>query len=224
MNPILAVALKDLSLEGRSREVLSGAAFFAVLVLMILGFALGPDSQRLRDAGPGVLWVAIAFASVLAAGRAWTGEQESEALEGLLLYPVSLEGVYLGKLLANFVLMLGLCVITVPLAFLLYGLPIPLERAPLFLLFLILGVLGFCVISTFYGALTVSLRAREALLPVLMFPILIPVVLGSVKGTALLGSSGPLPSEITTWLGLLAAFDLIYLVVASLAFPAAVEG
>ncbi|MBB6098182.1 heme exporter protein B [Deinobacterium chartae] len=218
---VRALALKDLRAELRSRDVLGATVFFAGLVILILGFALGPDQGRLQAAAPGILWTAVAFASVLAAGRAFAVEQESGALESLTLYPVPHELLYLGKLAAHFVLLLVLAAVVTPLSLIIYDLS-PGSRWPLLLLTVFLGVLGFAAVSCFYAAITVNLRAREALLPVLMFPVMVPVVLATVKSTALIVSGG-LDSEITSWLGLLLVFDAVTLVVASLTFPYALE-
>ncbi len=225
MKTIFTVMLKDLRLEGRSRDVLSSTLFFSALVMLILGFALGKESKVLVLAGPGILWTAIAFSSVLASGRAWASEAESEALEGLLLYPVPLERIYLGKTLANFILMLALSLIASPIAWVMYNF-FPTSSGILgflcYLLTLFLGVLGFSIVSTFYAALTSSLRAKEALLPILMFPVLVPVVLGAVNATSILATGGNI-SEALTWVALLFGFDLMYVIASSLLFPFIVE-
>lgn len=224
MNPwhvILTIAAKDWRIEGRARDVLTATIFFAGLVVMILAFAFGPETVRLRQAAPGVLWVAIAFASILAASRAFASEAEDGALEALLLYPVPHELIYLGKLLSNIGLMLMLALLVVPLTILLYDVKVS-ERLPLLLLTVFLGVIGFSIISTFQSSLTVNLRARESLLPVLIFPLVVPVVIGAVKATTLIvtGGSGV---EIWGWLRLLIGFNVVYVTVCTLVFPFAVE-
>jgi heme exporter protein B len=224
MNPwrvILIIAAKDWRIEGRARDVLTATIFFAGLVVMILAFAFGPQTTRLREAAPGVLWVAIAFASILAASRAFASEAEDGALEALLLYPVPHELIYLGKLLSNVGLMLILALLVVPLTVLLYDVKVG-ERLPLLLLTVFLGVVGFSIISTFQSSLTVNLRARESLLPVLIFPLVVPVVIGAVKATTLIvtGGSG---NEIWGWLRLLIGFNVVYVTVCTLVFPFAVE-
>jgi heme exporter protein B len=224
MNPwrvILIIAAKDWRIEGRARDVLTATIFFAGLVVMILAFAFGPETTRLREAAPGVLWVAIAFASILAASRAFASEAEDGALEALLLYPVPHELIYLGKLLSNVGLMLILALLVVPLTVLLYDVKVG-ERLPLLLLTVFLGVVGFSIISTFQSSLTVNLRARESLLPVLIFPLVVPVVIGAVKATTLIvtGGSG---NEIWGWLRLLIGFNVVYVTVCTLVFPFAVE-
>jgi heme exporter protein B len=224
MNPwhvILTIAAKDWRIEGRARDVLTATIFFAGLVVMILAFAFGPQTVRLREAAPGVLWVAIAFASILAASRAFASEAEDGALEALLLYPVPHELIYLGKLLSNVGLMLILALLVVPLTVLLYDVKVG-EKLPLLLLTVFLGVIGFSIIATFQSSLTVNLRARESLLPVLIFPLVVPVVIGAVKATTLIVTNGS-GNEIWGWLRLLIGFNIVYVTVCTLVFPFAVE-
>lgn len=213
--------LKDLRLEGRSRDVLSLTAFFAGLTVLIMGFAFGPDEGALQRAAPGVLWVALAFASVLAAGRAWAAEVESGALESLLGYPGAHEWLFLGKALANALLLFvlaGFCTVVVSVL-----MNVSFGPWPLLLLTLVLGTLGLALVNTFYAAITVNLRAREALLPVLSFPILIPVTIGAVKSTVLLAGGDPNMDDYWAWTRLLIGFDLLTLLVAAFAFPHALE-
>ena len=223
MNPwrvILTIAAKDWLIEGRARDVLTATVFFAGLVVMILAFAFGPETTRLREAAPGVLWVAIAFASILAASRAFASEAEDGALEALLLYPVPHELIYLGKLLSNVGLMLMLALLVTPLTVLLYA--VNVGSAAMLALTVFLGVIGFSIIATFQSSLTVNLRARESLLPVLIFPLVVPVVIGAVKATTLIVTNGS-GIEIWGWLRLLIGFNIVYVTVCTLVFPFAVE-
>lgn len=220
MRAALTVFLKDLRLEGRSKDVLSTTLFFSGLVVLIMGFAFGPDTGKMRDAAAGVLWCALALASVLASGRAWASEQESGALESLLLYPAAHEWLYLGKAAANALLMLLLGAVTAVLTALFFD--IHFADLGLLALTLTLGVLGLSLVSTFYAAITVNLRAKEALLPVLSFPIIIPVMIGAVKSTALL-TGGMNLDDYWAWTRLLFGFDVVTLLVATFAFPHAVE-
>ena len=218
---IRAIAAKDWRVEGRARDVLSATLFFAVLVVTILAFAFGPEPSKLREAAPGILWVAIAFASILAASRAFASESEDGALEALLLYPVPHELIYLGKLLGNLGLMLVLALIITPFTLTLYGVGVAGRELP-FILTVLLGVMGFSIISSFQSALTINLRSRESLLPVLIFPIVVPVVIASVKATVGLITQDP-SVDVWGWIRLLAGFNVVYLVVCTLIFPYAVE-
>lgn len=221
----LTVAFKDWQLAGRTRDVLTSAVFFAGLLMLILGFALGPE--RLSFAAPGVLWSALALSAAIAAGRAFAAEQEAGALEALTLYPAPHEALYLGKLLGTLAQLLLLALIIVPLAVLVLGLVPAPGAAPAVWLWLtltvLLGLVGFGATSCFYAAITVNLRAREALLPVLAFPVMVPVVLASVRATELLLGNG-LESEWGAWLQFLALYDLASVVVSTLLFPYAIEG
>lgn len=218
---IWTIARKDWRVEGRARDVLGAALFFAGLVVVILGLAFGPEPARLRAAAPGILWVSLAFGTVLAAGRAYAAEAEAEALESLLLYPVPHELVYLGKLAGTLGQLLVIALAVVPFTLLLTGLDVG-AAWPRLALAVALGTLGLSLVASFHSALTVNLRAREALLPVLMFPVVVPVVLGAVRATGLIVTDGP-ASEVNAWLSLLVGFDVVYAVACTLAFPFAVE-
>lgn len=220
LNAVLSVARKDLLLELRSKEVTIATLFFSGLVLVILAFALGPNEAALRNASAGVLWVALAFAGVISASQSYQSELEDSSLEQLLLYPVPRATLFLGKLLANWLFMLALGVLLLPVSAAVFG--AALGNLPWLLLTIALGTLGFSLIATFYAALTANLRARESLLPVLIFPIIVPVILASVRASSevmLLGN----PAEGRSWVQLLAGFDLVYLVVCTAIFPFVVE-
>lgn len=221
LSAVLSVARKDLLLELRSKEVTIATLFFSGLVLVVLAFALGPNEAALRNASAGVLWVALAFAGVISASQSYQSELEEGALEQLLLYPVPRATLFLGKLLANWLFMLTLGVLLLPLSAAVFGATIS-SNVLWLLLVIALGTLGFSLIATFYAALTANLRARESLLPVLIFPIIVPVILASVRASSavmLLGN----PAEGRSWIQLLAGFDLVYLVVCTAIFPFVVE-
>ncbi len=221
LGTVLNVARKDLLLELRSKEVTIATLFFSGLVLVILAFALGPDETALRNASAGVLWVALAFAGVISASQSYQSELEENALEQLLLYPVPRATLFLGKLLANWLFMLVLGVLLLPVSAAVFGAELG-THLPWLLLTVALGTLGFSLIATFYAALTANLRARESLLPVLIFPIIVPVILASVRASSEVMLAGN-PAEGRSWVQLLAGFDLVYLVVCTAIFPFVVE-
>lgn len=207
---IFAIVRKDLTQELRSRAVLMATLFFAGVTLVIMGFAAGGESDILRAIGPGSLWVALAFAGVITASQSWVNEHEDGAMEQLLLYPVPRAVIYVGKLLANWIYLGSLALILLPVSLVLFDISLG-ERWPLIIVVLLLGTLAFSIIGSFYAALTSSLRARESLLPLLMFPVVIPALLASV------GASSELMYFHDTalaldWLRLLVAFVLVYLV------------
>ena len=218
---VLAVARKDLLQELRSKAVTVATLFFAAITLVVLAFAVGPSPAALANAAPGGLWVALAFAGVISAAQSYAAELEEGAFETLLLYPIPRATIFLGKLLANWVYMSLLGMLMVPLTVLLFGATLGSDW-PWLLLTVLLGTLGFALIATFYAALTANLRARESLLPVLMFPVVVPVLLGAVRATGEIVRLGNL--EIARdWLQLLLGFDLTYLVVCTAIFPFVVE-
>jgi heme exporter protein B len=219
--PILAMAGKDLRQELRSRAVTVATLFFAAITLVVLAFAVGGDQTLLRTIAPGALWVALAFAGVISAAQSYAAEGEEYAFEQLLLYPVPRASIYLGKLLANWLYMAVLAALMLPVTAVLFDLPLgPLW--PLLLLTLALGTLGFALIATFYAALTANLRARESLLPVLMFPVVVPILLAAVRATIALTQLEN-PALAQDWLQLLLGFDLVYLVTCTAIFRFVVD-
>jgi heme exporter protein B len=208
-----AIARKDGLAELRGRHVLVSTLFFAGLVLLLFGFALGPDSRRLAEAAPGLLWLAIVFAGLLAVGRLHLLETDDSALEQLTLYPVERHAIYLGKALAGFATMAVLGIVLLGVVAILYGLDV-VTAWPALVLTVVLGAFGFAAIGTFYAALTVRLRAREVMLPLLMLPIVAPLLLAAVNATAAALAGDPL-GELGMWLQLLGAFDVVMVVIAA---------
>jgi heme exporter protein B len=218
---VVAIARKDLLQEVRSRAVTVATLFFSAVTLVMMAFAMGQDADLLRRSAPGVLWVALAFAGVITASQSYQSDLEEGAFDQLLLYPVPRAAVFLGKLLANWLFMLVLGLLMTPVTLVLYGAPAG-PGAWLLPATLTLGTLGFAVVATFYAALTANLQAREALLPVLMFPVVVPVLLGAVRSSEALISlqNAALAGG---WLQLLAAFDLVYFVTCTAIFHLVVE-
>jgi heme exporter protein B len=205
-----AVARKDGLAELRGRHALGSTLFFAAIVLLLFGFALGPDSGRLAEAAPGLLWLAVVFAGILAMGRLHLLETDDGALEQLALYPVARRAIYAGKALAGFAAMLGLGLVLLAIVAVLYGIDVR-PAAPALIAVVLLGSLGVAAVGTFYAGVTVRMRAREVLLPLLMLPVLAPLLLASVNATAAALSGDPF-GELASWLQLLAAFDVVMLV------------
>ena len=183
--------------------------FFAAIVLLLFGFALGPDSARLAAAAPGLLWLAVVFAGLLAVSRLHLLETDDGALEQLALYPVSRRAIYAGKALGGFAVMLVLGIVLLGAVGILFGVEVATAPIPL-LSTVVLGAAGVAAVGTFYAGLTVSLRAREVMLPLLMLPVLAPLLLAAVKATAAALAGDPL-GELGAWLQLLVAFDVLML-------------
>ncbi len=210
-----AVLRKDVLLEARSRVNINAMLFFAGMVLLVFSFALGPGRAQLQAAAGGILWLAFIFAGLLAFGRIYQLEAENYAFEGLLLVARNRSAIYAGKMLGATLVMLLIEAVVLPLMAILYNLDLS-GSALLLVLVGVLGTLGFAAIGALYGALTMSLRAREVLLPLLLLPVTVPVLLGAVKATtyALAGQTG----QIGQWIELLAAFDVIFVTAGLLMF------
>lgn len=217
----LTVARKDARSELRGRHATISTLFFAAIVLLLFGFALGPDSARLADAAPGLLWLAIVFAGLLAVGRLHEAETEDGALEQLALYPVARHALYAGKALAGFAAMLVLGGVLLPVVALLYRVDVLAAALPL-LATLVLGAAGFAAVATCYAALTVRMRSRELLLPLLVLPVVAPLLLAAVKATTAALSGDPL-GELGAWLGLLAAFAALMLIAGAVTYRFALD-
>jgi heme exporter protein B len=206
----LAIARKDARAELRGRQATVSTLFFAALVLLLFGFALGPDARRLTEAAPGLLWLAIVFGSLLSVTRLHQLEIEDGAFDELARYPVERYAIYLGKLLAGLAAVLVLGGVLLPVVAILYGISLG-EAWPALLATVLLGAVGLAAVGTFYAGVTVRMAAREVMLPLLMLPVVAPLLLAAVKATtaALLGN--PL-GDLGAWLQLLAAFDLVMIV------------
>ncbi len=216
-----AIAWKDLTTERRSKAGINAVAFMGILVLLLFGFAIGPDTATLRSAAAGALWLAILFAGVLAFNRSYQLELDGGALESLLLYPGARWSIFAGKLIANMVFVLIVEAIVIPVALILYQVSLP-AGWPALVAVTVLGTVGFVTLGTFYSAMSSRSRAREVLLPLLLFPMLIPVLLAAVEASTSLLAGDPM-REAGAWVRLLSAFDIIFLVATTLAFEYVIE-
>ena len=216
-----AIAWKDLTSERRSKAGFNSVVALAVTILVMFGFALGPDAQAIRDAAPGAIWLAVLFAGVLAFNRSYQVELDGGALEQLILYPGTRRAIFAGKLLANFAFVALMLVIVITVGVVLFQVRIPAEW-PALVAILVLGAIGLVTLGTFYAAMASRSRAREVLLPLLLFPMLVPVLLAAMEATkALLG--GNLMGDAGAWARLLVAFDVVFLVATFLAFEFVIE-
>lgn len=218
---VFAIAGKDIRLELRTRTSLLSAAVFAALMLIVFNFARDPTAVATLDLAPSVLWVTVAFASVVAMNRAFTVERENNAFDGLLLAPVSRELLYLGKYLANLVFVLVVEAIALPLFVLFFNLDLGRAFAPL-VLTLLLATAGFVAVGTLFSAMVAKTRFAELMLPILLLPFMVPPLILAVKVTVPLLADRPL-SEIVPGLNFLAVYDVVFLTLAVLLFPAVVD-
>lgn len=205
------VAGKDLRVELRSREIVYTMAFFAALVVVIFSFAFPRDIRLVRPAAPGMLWVAIAFAGTIGLGRAFDRERENDTMRALLLAPIPRLAVFLGKALAITVLVLVVAAVVAPLLALFLGAPLFEEPGPLALA-LLLGAIGFANAGSVFAATLLKVRSRDVLLPVVLYPILIPLFVAGTSATEALVAAPADLDQAYYWIGFLGIYDAVFLV------------
>lgn len=205
----LLILRKDVTIEVKSREVLYTTLFFAVSTILIFSFGLVKEGQAPPDAAAAILWIAIAFAGTLALGRTFERERYGETLRALLLAPGPRPALYVGKLLGMLAL-LGIAeLLLVPLIAFLFQAAL-ISRPLLLLALLAGGTTGFCAVGTLFAAMLVRVRSRDVLLPIVLYPITIPVIIAGVRGTAALLASPPDEATAVMWIGILLAFDTVF--------------
>ena len=218
----LIVAWKDLVVERRSKETLNSLLFFSLALLFVFQFTLGPDRERLGAVLPGVLWLGFILSGVLGLGRTFMVERDNDCWEALLLAPGDKSAVYVGKLVASLALMLVVEATVLALFTVFFNVDLG-PALPGLALVIVLGTLGIAAVGALFAAMTSQVRARELLFPVLLLPVLVPVLLGTVKATEALLLREPLAS-VAHWWQLLVAADVVYIVVGLLTFDVILEG
>ncbi len=203
-----AVCYKDLLSELRKRQALNSILFFSLLIIFMFSFSIGAEPTLLQRMAPGLLWMVILFSSVLTLERSFQTELEQGCMEGLLLYSNSYRALFLGKFLANMIFIMFVQTVAMVAMFILYNLDDPKQTGMLFLV-LFLGDIGIASIGTFYAALTAKTKARQVLLPLLLFPMLVPLILGAVYVTGF-ALTGDLFEQSFAWVRLLVIFDVVF--------------
>ncbi|MCX6544278.1 MAG: heme exporter protein CcmB [Acidobacteria bacterium] len=207
------VMRKDLTVEVRSREILYTTVFFAASCVLVFAFALVREGRPMEDAAAGILWIAIAFAGTLALGRTFERERQTETLRALMLAPSDRPAIYVGKLLGILMLLAVVEMVLVPLVALLFN--ASFGASPLWLVALLAaGTLGFASVGTLFAAMLVRARSRDVLLPVLLYPITIPIIIAGVLGTVALLQPVPDEPMARFWLALLVFFDAVFVTLA----------
>ncbi|MDA1306685.1 MAG: heme exporter protein CcmB, partial [Acidobacteria bacterium] len=202
LRTVWIVLKKDLVVEARSRELVYTTVFFAVAVVLIFSFSFVVEGTPLTDAAAGILWVALAFAGTLALGRTFERERQSETLKALLLAPVERSALYVGKLLGMLAIMSMVVLVVGPLVVVLFR--VSLEGVFWHLLALIVsGGIGFAAVGTLFGAMLNRSQSRDVLLPVVLYPLTVPVMIAGVSGTAALLSAEPNIARAEVWLSML---------------------
>lgn len=223
MKPFLrtmgAIVWKDLAAEWRSREMISGMLVFALLVVFIFNFALELSPATRSSVTAGVLWVTFAFAGTLGLNRSMAAEKDRGCLDGLLLAPVDRTALYFGKMLSNLVFMLAVALIVMPVYSVLYT--VNLMQPGLWAV-VALGSLGYVSVGTLLASMAVQARTRDILLPILLFPVLIPLLVAAVKASSGFLQAVPM-EEIWPWLNLMIVYDVVFISTAFMVFEAVVE-
>jgi heme exporter protein CcmB len=204
------VARKDLAIEARSRELVNTTLFFALSCVIIFAVAFVREGRALGDAAAGILWIAIAFSGTLALGRTFERERFADTLRALLLAPGDRPAVYVGKLVGILALLVATEIVIVPLVALLFQAKL-FDFPVMFAGLLFFGTLGFCCVGTLFAAMLARARSRDVLLPILLYPVTIPVMIAGVRGTAALLEATPDLAMARVWIMLLVSFDVVFL-------------
>ena len=219
VGPILVMVWKDILLELRSRDLVVSVLVFGLLVVVVFNFALNNAPGRAEELAPGILWTAFAFAAILAMNRAFVRDQEQGGLEGMLISPVSRDAIFLGKALTSLIFMLLVEATLLPV----YAVMLDFSALSFNLILTIfLGTLGFAVVGTLFSAMAVQTRSREIMLPVLFFPVVLPVIIAAVEASTR-AVGGETFVGLGRWLPLIGVFDALFLVICPWIFAFVVE-
>lgn len=218
-NRTLAILWKDVLVQLRTRDIVSSTLVFGILVIVVFNFAFEPDSVNLDTVGSGILWVAFTFAGVLSLSRSFILEKEKDCLQGLMLCPVGREVLYAGKMLGCLLFMLIIEAIILPVFAVLFDLPVFLPKLAVITF---LATVGFALVGTLLSALSVHTKAREVMMPILFFPVVVPVIIAAVKASELT-LKGESWGELASWLEIIIAFDVVFLVVSPWVFENVLE-
>jgi heme exporter protein B len=216
------ITRKDLLIEFRSREVVYTTLFFAVSCVLVFAFSFVKEGVAVQDAAAGILWIAIAFSGTLALGRAFERERQNDTLRALMLTPVDRPAVYIGKLVGVLALLAVVEGIVTPLIALMFSAPV-LGHPWLLAALLAAGTIGFAAVGTLFAAMLVRARSRDVLLPILLYPITIPVIIAGVRGTAALFQTDVDIPMARMWLSMLVFFDVVFVTLALWTFEPAMS-
>lgn len=218
---VLAIVAKDLAMELRGKEILTTTLMFALLTIVIFNFAMDLTSLSVKDIAAGALWVAFLFSGSLSMNRSFLYEKEEGCLSALMLAPLDRSAIYFGKMAANLIFTLTAMAVIIPVFTVMYNVNV-MESFVMQSLTLFMGALGFNAVGTLISAVSVNLRAREMMGPLLLLPVVAPALIAAVKISGGLIRGEPL-DELMTWFQILAAFDVIYLALAWILFEHIIE-
>ncbi len=216
---VAAIIWKDIRAELRTKDIFSSMFVFALLAVIVFNFAFELRVPSMKMVAPGIVWVAVSFAGTLGLNRALVIEQDKGSLAGLLLAPVDRSAIYFGKMLGNLLFIVAVEIILLPLVMVFFNLSLLTWEH---LLAIFLGTFGFAAVGTIFSAIAVNTRAREVMLPILLFPVLLPVLIAGVKLTGGL-LDGEALASMSNWLQLIVAYNIGFTVLAYLTFGFVVE-
>jgi heme exporter protein B len=206
---VMTIAGKDLRSEFRTKEALNASIAFAVVILVLFSFAFDPTSDQLQEFDGGLLWLVFSFAGTLVLNRSFSRETQNDCLDGLLASPMPASALFLGKSVANFILLMLIEVASLPVFGLFYNINWA-RQLPMLAGVLVLGTWALTVIGTFFSALTVNLRIRELMLPMLVYPLMIPALMAAMTLTTVLLNGAPIGAGDMIWVKMLVAFDVVF--------------
>ena len=229
LGAVFAIMAKDVLLELRTKDILVTTLVFGLLVIVVFNFALDPTPAMVATVAPGILWVSFTFGGVLGLNRSFSIESARGNLQGLMLAPVGRDAIYFGKFLSNFLFMIGVEVVIFPIFLVLFNLPLTVYSV---IPVLVLATIAVAAVGTVFSAMAVNTRSREVMLPLLFFPVVVPVIIAAAEATGILlraavpgeavlyGLIGP---GVSTWIPLLVVFDAVFLVICPAAFSFIIE-
>jgi len=206
---VLVVALKDLRAELRTKEAVNASFAFALVILLLFSFAFDPSEEQTREISGGLLWIVFAFAGTLVLNRSFARELGNDCLDALISAPVSGAALFLGKAIANFCLVMAVELVSLPVFGIFYNVRWTRQFWQLMLV-LVLATWGLTVIGTIFSALTVNIRLREVMLPMLIYPIMVPALMGAMQLTTGLMAGNPIGGDSVAWLRMLVGFDAVF--------------
>jgi heme exporter protein B len=206
---VMTIAAKDLRSELRTKEALNASVAFSIVILVLFSFAFDPSSEQLEEFSGGLLWLVFSFAGALVLNRSFARETQNDCLDALVAAPLPASALFLGKALANFVLLIAIEIVSVPVFGLFYNVHWTGQFWAMVLVVL-LGTWALTVIGTFFSALTVNLRMRELMLPTLIYPLMVPALMAAMTLTTDLLNGTPLAGDNLIWVRVLVGFDLIF--------------
>jgi heme exporter protein B len=209
LRQVTVIAAKDLRAELRTKEAINGSLAFSLVILLLFSFAFDPTGDTTREISGGLLWIVFAFAGTLILNRSFARELPNDCLDALIAAPISGAALFLGKAIANYVLLLAMELISLPVFGIFYNVRWT-GQFPELVLVLLLGTWALTVLGTMTSALTVNIRLREVMLPLLTYPVLVPALMGAMQLTMALIGGKPIDADNVMWLKMLIGFDLIY--------------